>query len=216
MHRSRKNLFSIVAVAIFMLIATASKVNKIHMGAFNANNKVEGSAEKDEFYLVKNDGTKIHGSKRRVRTGIFVKDHISMDDEKYPIPEIKGYMDKGVYYGRVGNRYIQRIVHGTINVYIQYDEVSNDTYINGRMSHSSYTRTTHFAQRGDDGAMHLLANETDIKKVVADCPASVEMIDMSSKKIRKAIKKNRNYLNDVFEIYNNGCKAVTTTKLIDK
>jgi hypothetical protein len=56
--------------------------------------------------------------------------------------------------------------------------------------------------------MIAFGDQNSIKKLVRDCPLSVEMIDLSNSKIRKAVKKDRNYLNNIFEVYNNDCKPV--------
>jgi hypothetical protein len=156
-----------------------------------------------------NDGTKIYGEKIIWKTGIFVKDQIKIDDQKFKIPEVRGYQTGGVYYARLRNDFIKRIVHGKINVYVQFSEVTTTSTDHSGFTHTShYTRTDQFAQKGEDGPMIQIASQEDIKKWVSDCPLSVEMCEKSNRQMRKAIKQNRNYLNEIFEIYNNDCKPV--------
>jgi hypothetical protein len=53
-----------------------------------------------------------------------------------------------------------------------------------------------------------MGGQKDIVKAVADCPLAVEMADLKGSKIRKAIRKNPQYLNSIFETYNNDCKPL--------
>ena len=64
----QKQLLSIMVVILFVGFALASKVNKIHYGAFNYNNNVEEKSEKGN-YLLKNDGTKIFGQRPKRNDG---------------------------------------------------------------------------------------------------------------------------------------------------
>lgn len=208
MKNITRQLLSAAIVTLFLLMAIASKVNKIHYGAFNYNNMVEPASEQGD-YLELNDGTRIHGNKIKWKSGLLVKDQIQADDQKFKITEVKGYYQGGIYYGRLGKEYIKRIVHGKLNVYVQFTEVTTtSTDNNGYMRTRTYTRTDHYVQQGDDGKMMGCAGQEDIRKFVADCPLSVEMANLSNSKMRKAIRKNGNYLNEIFEVYNNDCKPV--------
>ena len=205
MPKPKQHLFAICTALFFILFALASKVNKIHYGAFNYGNQVEDRSD-TKNYIVKNDGTKIYGEKISWKSGLIVKDQIKIDDQKFKISEIRGYQYDGVFHGRLKNEYIKRIIHGKINVYVQFTQVSTSTTdMNGHTRYSSYTRTDQYGQVGDDGPMIGLAGQKDIKKLLSDCPLAVEMVSLSNSKMRKAIKKNRNYMNEVFDVYNNGC-----------
>jgi hypothetical protein len=204
----QKQLLSFGVLIVFVLLAWGSAVNKIHYGAFNYNNKVEDKVEKRN-YLVKNDGTKIYGEKISWKSGLLAKDQIQVDDQKFRITEIRGYRQGETYFDRLGNEYIKRIVRGKVNVYVKFTEVASTTTDRNGFTRTRYhTRTDQYAQRGEDGPMKAFGGQDDIKEIVSDCPLSVQMIDMSNSKIRKAIKKDPNYLNSVFETYNNDCKPV--------
>lgn len=208
MTKVKKNLLSVCTIFIFSVLAIGSAVNKIHMGAFNTSKSTEKETDNRD-YLLKNDGTKIYGNKVTWKSGLLTKDQISIDDQKFKIPDIMGYKSEGLYYGRLGKEYIQRIIHGKLNVYIQYTEVtSNSVSTSGSVRSRSYTRTDHYAQRGPDGEMIGIPGQKEIGKLVKDCPLAFEMIDISNSKVRKAIKKDRNFLNSIFEIYNNDCKPL--------
>ena len=202
----KKQLLSFVALVVFILFALASAVNKIHVNAFNYSNKVEEPSEKGN-YLLKTDGTKIYGDKIGWKSGVLVKDQVKIDDQSFDFSEVKGYMKDNVYYTKKGNEFIKRIVHGKINVYVQFTEVtSTSTDSRGAMRTRSYTRTDHYAQVGEDGEMIGLVGQKQIKQVVIDCPLAVSMADISDSEMRKAIKKDPNYLNSIFDVYNKGCK----------
>jgi hypothetical protein len=65
----------------------------------------------------------------------------------------------------------------------------------------------HYIQVGDDGPITPMASPGDVRAVVKSCPLALSMIDKSNHQVRKAIRKDRYYLNRVFEIYNNNCQA---------
>jgi hypothetical protein len=203
-----KHFLSLITVACFFLLAVASKVNKIHYGAFSYNNHVEPNEDQDS-YLVKNDGTKVYGKRVGYKNGLLNKKQIRIDDQEFKISEVRGYRMGQEYYGRIGNAYIKRIVHGKVNIYVQFTEVSSTSTDRNGFTHTrNYTRTDHYYQLGEAGELKAFGSQSDIKKIVADCPVAFEMADKSNSKIRKAIRKNSNYLNDIFEIYNNGCKPL--------
>jgi len=205
MRSQSKQLLSIATICFFIFLALAS--NKIHYGAFNYSNQVEDKKDKRN-YIEKEDGTRVYGEKITWKSGLLAKDQIQIDQEKFRIADVRGYRQGQTYYGRLNNEYIKRIVHGKINVYVKFSTVTETSFTNGRTSTKSYTRTDHYAQRGDDGPMINIAGQKDIKKMVSDCPLAVQMADLSNRKMRKQIKRNRNYLNDIFETYNNNCKQL--------
>jgi hypothetical protein len=204
---NRKNLLSLCCVSFFILLALASTTNKISYGAFNYGNRVEDMSEKSN-YLEKNDGSRVYGEKIKWKSGLLVKDQIQIDGEKFPITEIRGYRQDDSYFGRYKNEYVHRIVHGKINVYVLISQVTTtSTDHNGFTHTSSRTVATHYSQRGEDGPMVVFTGKDDIKELVRGCPLAVEMASITNKQLRKAIRKDRNYLNSIFEVYNNDCKA---------
>ena len=207
LNRLPKHLLSVATVVLFITLALASKVNKMHNNAFYYHNKVD-SSEKGN-YLLKHDGTKVFGDKIKWKGGLLSKEQVLIDDEKFLSKEIKGYFENGFFHKRFGNDFLKRIVHGKINVYVKFTEVSSHSVDrDGRTRYSHYTRADHYAQVGENGALTALGNEKDIQEMVKDCPLAVELASLKGSKMRKAIKKDRNYLNNIFETYNNGCKQV--------
>lgn len=211
--KNKKHLLSFCCLVIFAFFALASRVNKIHLGAFNYSNRVEDPADTRNFIQM-NDGSKIYGEKISWKSGLLVKDQIKIDDQKFKLSEVKGYQQNRIYYGRLKNDYIQRIVHGKINVYVQFTQVTSTSTDHSGFSHTStYTRTDHYSQRGENGPLVAFGSQKDIKELVAGCPISEEMAEKSNHQIRKAVRNNRNYLNDIFEIYNNGCKPLSANEM---
>lgn len=204
----KKRLLSVFSIVLFMFFAVASKVNKIHYGAFNYNNHVEDRLE-NRNYLLKNDGTRVYGESISWKSGIIVKNQIKINDEKFRIADIIGYRSGDFYYGRLGSGYIKRIVHGRINIYVEFTNVTSTSTSTSGISHTrSYIRTDQYSQRGDTGPMKPLAGQEDIKEIVSDCPLAVQMADLKNSAMRKAIKKDPNYLNSIFDVYNNDCREV--------
>lgn len=212
MKNQRKNLLSICVLIVFAFFALSSAVNKIHLGAFNYSNRVEDPKDPGN-YLLMNDGTKVYGGKITWKSGLLVKDQIKIDDQKFKITEVRGYQANRVFYGRLRNDYIQRIVHGKINVYVQFTQVtSTSTDHSGFMHTYTYTRTDHYSQIEDDGPMVVFGSQQAIKKLVAGCPVAEAMADKSNHQIRKAIRKDPNYLNEIFEVYNDNCTPLDDDK----
>ncbi len=97
----KKNLLSLAVVAAFAILAIASSgVNKLHWGAFHYNRSDESDTENSTF-IVKNDGTRIFGEKIKLQGGFFSRSRISIDDQTFPINEVKAYKEKNIYYGRL-------------------------------------------------------------------------------------------------------------------
>jgi hypothetical protein len=211
MKNITRHFYSFVLAILFMVIAAGSaKVNKIHCGAFSKTSTGEETGNQN--YVVLNDGTKVTGDKISWKAGMLVKDQIKVDDQKFHLKETVGYFRNGIYYARVGNDYAQRIVHGALNLYYTEETVTSTTTEQstpGRTIRRTSTRQvcTHYVQIGEDGPLEIIANQKDILKYVKDCPDAVEMIDKKDKAIRRAIRKDRFYLNQVFVTYNNGCKS---------
>lgn len=203
-----KNVYSIIAAGLFILIAAGSaKVNKIHCGAFSYAPSAEERSEKRN-YVEMHDGTKVFGDDVSWKTGFLVKDQIRIDDQKFPIKDTRGYFSKGTYHIRFGSSYAKRIVHGKkLNVYYKEELITTTTTSpNGGVRTSTRVACFHYVQVGEKGELTPIANQKDIMEFVKDCPTSVEMIDKKNKAIRRSIRKDRLYLNNIFNIYNNDCK----------
>ena len=206
MKNKKRHFYSLAIAAAFVFLAAGSaKVNKIHCGAFS---KIPtGEVRSRENFVLLNDGTMISGENISWKSGALVKDQIRIDDRKFAIKETQGYFRNGTYYARIGSEYAERIIHGALNLYYTEEIVTTtSTSSTGMMRTRSHPVCTHYVQVGDDGPLNIIANQKDILQYVKDCPAAAEMIDKKDKALRRAIRKDRFYLNQVFVTYNNGCK----------
>lgn len=193
----------IVTLLGISFFSVGCKINKMHCGAFYTPVEPKKDSVNNRNFIVKHDGTKIYGNKISYKSGLVVKNQINIDGQKFNINETKGYQANGVYYHRLGNgEYIQRIVHGRLNVY--YKQYYTTSYNDKKNYLESKMRCLHYIQQGDNGRLFIIANQKDIKKYVYDCPLSMAMISKSNAKIRKAIRRDYQYLNKIFEYYNAG------------
>lgn len=207
MKKWNQQLMSLAAMTVFMLMAAGSaKVNKIHCGAFNYY--VPNVNDTGSNYIELNDGRKIYGKEIRWSAGLIVKDQIKIDGQKFQIRETRGYCIDGTYYGRVEEGYAKRFIAGKLNVYYTEDQmtlpVGNDR--SGFRNTNDKQVCFHYVQVGNNGELIPILTQEDIVRFVKDCPKSVAMIDLKSREIRKALQRNINYLNDLFKVYNAGCK----------
>lgn len=201
-HRA-KHFTSILAAGFFLFMgAASSRVNKIHCGTFNTIARGEDVKEKRNFVEL-NDGNRIYGEDISWKTGIIVKDQVKIDGQKFAIKETRGYFSNGEYYGRIINSYAKRIIRGKLNVYYTEDVVTSTD----SKGYTSQRRVCyHYIQNGDEGELKAIGNQEDIKKYVKDCPKSLEMISKKDKEIRRSIRKDPLYFNDIFTTYNNNCQ----------
>jgi hypothetical protein len=170
---------------------------------FNQMVSVEEKSEPG-YFLLKNDGSKVYGSKVRTQSGIAVKDFISIDDQKFKHSDIVGYSDGKFFYGRYGTSYAKRLVRGAINVYQHTEWIQTTSGNNG--FGRSYARTSYYYQKGNSGELILFGNN-DIKEIVRSCPKALAMADKSADELKKAVKANPSYLNEIFETYNKECST---------
>src|SRR5215218_3151007 len=171
--------------------------------ALNENVSVEEKSEQGN-YLLKNDGSKVYGKKIKGMYGLAVKDYISIDGQKFKPSEIIGYREGNFSYGRLRSNYAKRIVRGNINIY-QTSEMRNETSSATNISRQ-YVRKSYYYQKGDNGEL-ILFGDNDIKELVKGCPKAEAMADKSSKELRKAVRSNLSYVNQIFEVYNKECKS---------
>jgi hypothetical protein len=204
-HTKRAHLFSILTAIAFLFFAAGSaKVDKIHCGAFSALPLGESKAETN--YVEMNDGSIITGDKITWKSGIILKDQIKINDQKIAIKETRGYYSNGSYFGRLGKSYVKRIVHGKLNVYLRQEYITTTETVNGQMRTRTRLDCDVYVQVGDNGDIRQIGDQKDIREYVKECPTALALIDKKDKEIRRSIRKNPSYLNEIFMIYNNGCK----------
>jgi hypothetical protein len=211
MKNLNKFLLPFYSLILIVTLLISCDPNRIHYGVFNYYNKVED--DNTTSYIIKNDGRKVYGN--YVSWGnADIHKQVVLDGVKYPPSEVKAFKNKGIYYIRFDSGYIKRFIHGKINVYVHFDEryINNNVGLNNRnihfKTHDSHSR--HYAQIGEDGPLIFIVNRDVLVDLVKDCPLSVSMIgDDGYDKLMDGHRKDIDYMNNIFNIYNNGCKEDT-------
>lgn len=194
-----KHLLSATIIIAFFLIAMASKVSKVNADSFNTNVRPD---TRKGTYVIMNDGSRVSG--KEINTGGLTNNIIKIDGQKISAKDVRGFVEDGVYYVRYDRQYLKCIIPpGKVRVYLHHS-TSPSTNADGRSVRAPHN--TLFYQIGETGDILPLKGKEGILAVVADCPKAVQMANLSDSDLRKAIKQDDNYLNSIFEVYNNGCK----------
>lgn len=201
-----KHLFSVLILGFFLFLASASKVNKFILQNFS-NDLREGSTDIVEMI----DGRIIETGTMKVVTQAY-RPQVWIDGEKIPMKDVKGFRRNGVYYLQT-KKYgsVRRVVQGVINIY-ERDYVDKATSKsqgpNPMTFEHKLDRTVYLIEKNNSGEVDFLMNQKDIIAAVQDCPLAVQMADLKNSELAKQLKKNKRYLNEIFEVYNNGCKPL--------
>lgn len=129
------------------MLTISCNVYKFRCGSFNTEDLKDESGNSRNFIL-KNDGTKVYGDKITYQYGALLKKEITIDKQTFNSAEVRGYQAKGVYYGRVGGRFVKRIVHGKLNVYAE--ELMSNKYYAEKFT-TSTSQCLHYVQKGETG-----------------------------------------------------------------
>jgi hypothetical protein len=195
---------SIAIVCLFFLFPAALFAQIIKQYQFSPS-KFAPDDTAYQNYLVKNDGTLIEGKEVKWKLGNLAKQEAIIDGVSYPESDLRGAHLGKVYYGKVArgqltqkNALVKRVVHGKLNIYM----------LEGRTSQNEFWYL-YYSQVGDSGDINLLSTLDELKSLVSDCSVTANMLDKSNEEAKKALRKEKGYLNRVVETYNNDCKALT-------
>lgn len=194
------------SVLACFLLASCGSINKIHCGAFAELPRGEDNENRNYVELA--TGEKVYGNKITYTSGFLSKNQVKVDDNKYPNKEVNGFYHDGKYTLVYKGNSFDRIVHGKLNVYYTSNWVTDThTSMNTNVTTTS-TRMVcaFFVQVGDRGPLKQIGGQKDIKEFVKDCPKAWDMANKSNKEIRRAIRADHFYLNEIFITYNDGCK----------
>lgn len=203
----KKQILSFITLGIFLLLAAGSAVNKFSSFSFGPTTQESKSGE---YYVELMNGQRIETDEMKIKGGIITKSVFKADGVTYPLTEVKAYMEDGTYHLRVGKHFAKRIIHGKINVYEQ--TYLTHEYDNHTKMPKAVMATRYFYQKADTGELIKMPGQKEVIEAVADCPVALEMADISVGKFNKARRRNRQYLNSIFETYNNDCMPLTTGK----
>jgi hypothetical protein len=197
----RKQWLSFFTILLFAFLAVSSKGrNKLGMYGFNTQKPVEEASPKGD-YVEEKDGTKHYGDNVRIQSGLLLKDLVKIGDAKIKTADVYGFRSGDRFYIATPEGFGQRVVRGTINVY-QVEKQS--TY--GTSGNKVSVTYSYYAENRGDAKLTELRSGEDIRKLVADCPAALALASVKDKELRRGARKDRNYLNNIFEVYNRGCK----------
>ncbi len=197
MKSIKKNLLSVAIIGFFIFMALASSKGKFPHGTFNGS-QPRGEIISDTLgCLVLNNGDRVYGSKIRQQSGAVIKDQIQIDGKKFPMREVKGYYLNGMYHGRYKSTYPRRVLHGKLNLYYAQDWHSGTS-----STISEYV----YWQKGEDGGFNILRNWKDVREAVKDCPLAYSLANAKKGLLKRELKRDREYIWRIFEIYNNNCK----------
>jgi len=201
MANLKKHFFSILAVAIFFILAIGSSAEKLTYQFRIGSYGYQGDTTEKRNFLLKNDGSKIYGENiKKIYHPGFSKTDISIDNQTFPTSEIKGYQEANIFYLRYKG-YVKRIIHGKLNVYeMTLEEVRGTT---GNLT--SFTKYKYFMQRGEDEKLQRIKNSEDVRKAVKDCPEALAKLDMPYDELQKKVRASSYFLSEVIRAYNQ-CK----------
>jgi len=207
---NKKNVLSLLIVCGFILTALGSKVvglklNTFHI-VFNPRDFDNETSEKGN-YIILNGGSFVYGEKITYSTGIIGKGNVKVDGQKYEYPDVVAMFVGNTYFRKIGKEFANRVMHGRINIYLLTETRTQTTRsVSGAMETRTTSVNRYFAQKGETGSIVPIMSSEDLRALVADCPKSREMVQLTDKQLRKAVRKNRSYLNDLIRTYNNDCK----------
>ncbi|MCR6720226.1 MAG: hypothetical protein NVV59_07955 [Chitinophagaceae bacterium] len=200
----KRHLLSFLMVIAFLIIATASSVQKNETSRFvMGKGKKESGPDRIELY----DGRVIEMNELTFSGKLFGKTYVETNEGRIPWKEVRAFKRDGIYYLHYGGMELKRIIHGRINVYAE-DYVRESTEYNTRTQQSVQRRhyLIRYHYQRDGGPVILLVDQSGIEKAVAGCKPALDMVNVPFKTFRKSVRKNRNYINQVFERFNSECK----------
>jgi hypothetical protein len=203
-----KHLLSLSALALFLLLAAASSKKTLGCGAFDSRAAYGRDKDTRQLLWLK-DGSQLEGERLVVQSGLLVRDGVKLDGTMYKFDEVAAYQRNGKYYKRFDRFFGERLVDGksNLNVYMhQYERTTTSTAGNGRMSTSTRVYCDYYVLKGENGTPVQILTQEDLARIVADCPKAVAQVQMKNKEMRKLIRDNPRYLNEIFETYNAGCR----------
>jgi hypothetical protein len=202
-HYSTQIFRAICYICVVLAIGScfASK-NTLRSDSFDRSPNPTNYGNKS--YILLNDGTKVYGNLVSWSGGLASNHEVEIDKKKYKIKDTKGYVQSGLFYHRVENKYAANFIAGKINVYyLEYGSYVPNASGGGG---SHVTNYNYYAQKGIDGELVYLGKLKDLEPFIKDCALAMKVFNEGNKNPRKNNGKGNYYLNTAVEIYNNDCK----------
>lgn len=178
----------VLPVLFIAVLLTFASACKIAFGAvFREKGIILPVCKEPGAFIIKTDGTKLTGSK--VEMPLFGK--IRIDDQQCPNSEIKAYQSDSLYYLKRKGKYLVRILHGKLNLYL--DESS------------SWEKRLFYTQIGEDGELERISTWPQLLELISDCPEVHKKLDQPYLELKRKIKDNAFYITELLMEYNETC-----------
>lgn len=190
-------VYSILSILFIPLIQSCSPSGKLNCNSI-LKETTKDSASSNYVELL--DGEKVFGQTINRPNASF----IMIDNDRYDISEILGYYENETYFLKYDKIFIERLIHGKISIYKSSKKISN-TNLNSSadMDLHLIESCTFYAQKSNEASPIPITKPNLLFQWVQDCNSSAPMINIDSKMLRKAIKKEPSFLNKVLSAYNN-------------
>lgn len=188
------SLFSIAFISTLFSCSSSVKLN------CNSISKETTKDSASSNYVELVDGDKVFGQTINRPNASF----IMIDNDRYDISEIKGYYENETYFLKYDKIFLERLIHGKISIYKSSKKISN-TNLNSSadMDLHLIESCTFYAQKSNEASPIPITKPNLLFQWVQDCNSSATMINIDSKMLKKAIKKEPSFLNKVLSAYNN-------------
>ena len=90
----------------------------------------------------------------------------------------------------------------------EFKAVVQVQYVSNSRSGMNYNDCIYYAQKEGEDKFILMNNRESMVKLLGDCQKAINLINLDYKDLDKKVKENKAYLNEAFQIYNNGCSEV--------
>jgi hypothetical protein len=203
--------YSIFMLVLLRPVVAFCQITEAGGGGFDTYVAVEPATDSARF-LVKKDGTILYWNK----VDKLSFSAVTLDGRKIPLAEVRGIRNGDYFYAPVADNYARRIVRGKLNVYIVRRASAGEKpwWMGANGSSGNFVQGLNYLdqvylQEGDSGPLKTLNSRKDIISAVQSCPLALSMANKSDSELKKAIRADHRYLNEIFEIYNNNCQPLT-------
>lgn len=167
---------SLIIVSVICLLCSCKSMRQMQEDIYNSRDKDHKS------FVLKNDGEIVETNETRLRTPLFGKAAIELDnDVRIPLKEVRAYQNSSAFMMTTPYGFAPRIKKGLINVYLaqtQYSTYDAPTGPNGTGGGwHNHVRYIYYLQKGDEGGLREMTPSL-VQDYVRDYAPSMEYIDI--------------------------------------
>jgi hypothetical protein len=201
---------SLLTLTVFIYLAFASSASKLHFQE-NYISVKPGSIENfDNNFVVMKKGDTLFGEK--IREAGFFTPKLKIDEDKVKLKNVQAYYDGSYFYfNHKKYGFIKRVVVGEkCNVYSKtFLETSTETSTSPtgqtRTRNRTRMRENFYISQDNEEKLVQLTTLKQLKEIMNDCPDVANQLPNKFKYLRKAMKKDKQFLVRIFDEYNH-CK----------